>query len=162
MDSVRSGGKSIWELMRRPGADINELVEQAGDAANELKTLASENPQAIKTVAIDAAYSGYLAKQDQAKRTPAGPRRQEDTSRGWTITKSPNFAGKPRKNSRKFNPPISARRCALAESPHPIFPSSRYISPPEIRKIRNLLQKHQNIKAVDIYRFISPKLTVTL
>ncbi len=54
--------KTVAELMRRPGANIADIAAAAGGPLADLR---ARRPGAVETAAIDAAYAGYLEKQDR-------------------------------------------------------------------------------------------------
>ncbi len=60
LTKTRIQGTSLLELLRRPGADISQIMADKADAVarNFDKTV-------LEAVAIDAKYSGYLAKQQR-------------------------------------------------------------------------------------------------
>ncbi|MFB3890872.1 MAG: tRNA uridine-5-carboxymethylaminomethyl(34) synthesis enzyme MnmG [Phycisphaerae bacterium] len=69
LQQARLDGRSLWELLQRPEVSLESLAAQLPAAAGEeLRRLLSENPQAMQTLAIDARYSGYLAKEQAALR----------------------------------------------------------------------------------------------
>jgi tRNA uridine 5-carboxymethylaminomethyl modification enzyme len=59
MRETRTRDRTIEELMRRPGAKIEDFAE------GRLAELLSIDAEAVRTVSIDAAYSGYLEKQER-------------------------------------------------------------------------------------------------
>ncbi len=77
MQSTRIDGKSIWELLRRPHAkledflsaatsELKNLDEKTKVGIEKLRELFTEHRSAVESLTIDAAYAGYLDKQQQA------------------------------------------------------------------------------------------------
>lgn len=72
LKKIRADGRSVWELLRRPRAKLADILPRATVRTNppqrlcRLSELAEAQPAAVETVAVDAAYAGYLEKQNQA------------------------------------------------------------------------------------------------
>jgi tRNA uridine 5-carboxymethylaminomethyl modification enzyme len=63
----RSGGKSLWQLARRPDMTAEKLIGQAPeDARYELGRLLHRDRAGVESVLNDARYSGYLQRQESA------------------------------------------------------------------------------------------------
>ncbi|MBT3279693.1 MAG: tRNA uridine-5-carboxymethylaminomethyl(34) synthesis enzyme MnmG [Phycisphaerales bacterium] len=84
LESTRPpGGKTLWDLLRRPNATLEGVLAEAGGspAVARIAELRDAHPAMMRSVVIDAVYSGYLQKlsrsrdelRDLEKRTiPAG------------------------------------------------------------------------------------------
>ena len=64
--TIRLRGKSIWELLRTPHAKLEDILVSAGTEADPLRKALQQNPPAVESLAVDAAYAGYLEKQQRA------------------------------------------------------------------------------------------------
>jgi tRNA uridine 5-carboxymethylaminomethyl modification enzyme len=66
LKAVRIGGKSLWDALRGGQTKLDEILRSAPSEVEPLRRLSEEHPSAVRSVAIDAAYGGYLARQEQA------------------------------------------------------------------------------------------------
>jgi tRNA uridine 5-carboxymethylaminomethyl modification enzyme len=78
LQSIRQGGKTLWDLLARPGVTLqtvlaavavgedNEASEE--DPARRLGGLCRDWPAAMESLANDARYAGYLGKEQAALR----------------------------------------------------------------------------------------------
>ncbi|MCK4600937.1 MAG: tRNA uridine-5-carboxymethylaminomethyl(34) synthesis enzyme MnmG, partial [Phycisphaerae bacterium] len=63
---TRVDGKTLWQLLQRPRERIENVIAAAND--RRLAELYEDHGDALRSLAVDARYSGYLAKQDGASR----------------------------------------------------------------------------------------------
>jgi len=67
LEKTRIDGKCLWELLQRPGVTLEQLARMLpGPAGGQLRELLGRNGEALRSLAIDARYSGYLARQHAA------------------------------------------------------------------------------------------------
>lgn len=67
LKTVRAEGKTLWDHLRRPGANPETVLRQAPpDSAAALREMLRQHPGTIRSLAVDAAYAGYLRKEQQA------------------------------------------------------------------------------------------------
>ncbi|MBI5725103.1 MAG: tRNA uridine-5-carboxymethylaminomethyl(34) synthesis enzyme MnmG [Planctomycetes bacterium] len=64
LNSNRSAGKSLWELLRRPGANLGCLLAACRpEDAEAIRALTGRDEHAAASILCDARYSGYLQKE---------------------------------------------------------------------------------------------------
>ena len=69
LEAIRTGGKSLWDLLARPGATPEGLLPDTPTAAaEELRAILDAHPEAVASLAVDARYAGYLARESAALR----------------------------------------------------------------------------------------------
>ena len=67
--AARVGGRSLWELLRRPGATLGEVIAAGPpEARARLGELLARNAAAVESAAIDGRYEGYVARERPALR----------------------------------------------------------------------------------------------
>ncbi|MGC9453432.1 MAG: tRNA uridine-5-carboxymethylaminomethyl(34) synthesis enzyme MnmG, partial [Phycisphaerae bacterium] len=65
LQSTRQGGKTLWDLLRRPEVALTDAIEAAPEPVrSELQKLRAAHGRVLESLRIDARYSGYVQRQE--------------------------------------------------------------------------------------------------